>query len=434
MTTPTRERHLPPGWSRARRIVYDWWYAAACIALIFGSDYKLRLRDVHDAVGAGIDTEVLLEVALYGIVAVFILYSFPILPKARRVAIQVYLACCFAALIVLSVSYSPYKVYSAVRAVQFCVVILLLLAASQHATRAHFHRFAHAFLLLVCASIFYGIVKPSPPVNARQVGRFTWLAIHPTISGLLTGLAVVVAASYLWSPRTYRPGPRWSRFAYLLVFAIVCAAMLMTKTRGAIGAALLGIVVLWMMRLGARRLIDLTLTLIVGGAAIALGAGHFITKYFERGEATESLTTLNSRTELWGVAWDAFTKQPMFGYGIGSARGIFYTDTGLGGGHNAIVNLGVELGLVGLLTWTLLIVTLIVGTVRLPRTGPGDAGLDRAMISAITAFLLFDGIFYEGAGSVANAGSTWLFVLVAWLTVAQQAAARAHGEVPATST
>lgn len=405
---------------RFTRIVHDWWFAAAAIAFILGSDYKLRIRDVHDSVSAGIDAEVLLEIALYGMVAVYLLYTFPVLPKSKRVPLQVYLSGCFAALVVLSVAYSPYKVYSAVRSVQLCVVILLVIVGSQYATRAHLHRFAHAYLLLICASVFYGIVRPSPPVNARQVGRFTWLAIHPTISGLLTGLAVVVVTGYLWGPRLDRPGPNWPRAVYLLVLGIVGGAMLMAQTRGAIGGAILGVVVLWMMRLGARRIIDLTLALLVSSAAIALSAGQIITKYFERGEATQSLTTLNSRTDLWAVAWEAFVQKPMFGYGIGSARGIFYTETGLGGGHNAVVNLGVELGLVGLITWLILVASILVGSFRLPRSGPGDLGLDRAMITAVMAFLLFDGIFYEGAGSVANAGSTWLFVLVTWLAVAQR--------------
>lgn len=74
----------------------------------------------------------------------------------------------------------------------------------------------------------------------------------------------------------------------------------------------------------------------------------------------------------------------------------------------------------GLTVWLLMVVAIGVGAIKLRRYGPADAGLDRAMIVAILVFLLFDGIFFEGAGSVANAGSTWLFVLVAWLAVAQR--------------
>lgn len=303
--------------SHTRRLISDWWYPVAVLATIIGSDYKFRIRDVGSATSAGIDAAIIFEIGLYGLVGLFVIYSFRVMPKTRRVPAHVYLAGLFICFVAISATYSPYVSYSAVHTLQGGIVMTLVLAATQHADRAHFHRLAHGYLLLICGSIFYGLVKPSPAVNPRQVGRFTWFAIHPTVSGFLSGLAVVLVVSYLWRPSATRPGPKWPKGTYLLIFAIVLAAMLVTQTRGAIGAALLGIVTLCIMRLGASRLIEVIIAIFVISATVALSSGQIVAKYFARGEDAENLATLSSRTELWAVAWEAIVKKPMYGYGIG---------------------------------------------------------------------------------------------------------------------
>jgi O-antigen ligase len=158
-------------------------------------------------------------------------------------------------------------------------------------------------------------------------------------------------------------------------------------------------------------------------------ASQQITTYFERGEDATKLTSLNNRTELWDVAFEAVRDQPMFGNGITASRGIFYEETGLGGGHNAVVNVLVELGVVGLVVWVALVVSLILGIRRLPKTGPRNLALDRALLLGVITFLLVDSVFYEGAGTLANVASTWLFMSVGWYVVARRSALRAADEL-----
>ncbi len=110
----------------------------------------------------------------------------------------------------------------------------------------------------------------------------------------------------------------------------------------------------------------------------------------------------------------------MFGYGVGASRGIFEEDIGLGGAHNAALNVLVDLGLVGAVCWLALVAALVVGTVRLPRSSDDTMHLDRSMLASILAFSMIAGIFFEGPGAVANVGSLWLFVCVAWLAIAQR--------------
>ena len=97
-------------------------------------------------------------------------------------------------------------------------------------------------------------------------------------------------------------------------------------------------------------------------------------------------------------------------------------ETGLGGGHNALVNIAVELGLVGVICWLALVATLVAGLVRLPRSGPSAP--DRSLLLGVVVFLLVDGIFFEGPAAVTNVASTWLLLAVGWLAVLRRTGPR----------
>ena len=155
-------------------------------------------------------------------------------------------------------------------------------------------------------------------------------------------------------------------------------------------------------------------------AVTAIAFGPTVTAYFERGATSEQLTTLSERTRLWDVAIDSVSETPEFGHGVTAAQGIFLEETGLGGGHNAVVHVLVELGVVGLLTWLALVGTLFVGTRRLSRDGPQGLDLDRSLLLGILTFLMVDGIVFQGPAEVTNVASTFLLVCVAWLTVAER--------------
>jgi O-antigen ligase len=413
----------PPKGSIAGRflaLVDDWWLAVAGIAFIVGSDYKYRTRPPGASQGGNLDSAILVELALYGLVAAYLVLDRFRSPKVRRVPAPLFLSACFVGLCILSLAYTPYPQYALVRCVQVTILLAAVVIGSADGGRAQFHRFAHLYLLLVAAGVVYGLVRPSPAANRLQEGRFTWLAIHPTVSGALTCLAVVVAVGYVIGGRKPRPGPRWSPLTYWVLLAIAVGAGLAAQTRGAILGAVCGAGVLLLSSRRGRALIEVALVALVVLAGVAVAASQQITVYFERGEDSTQLTSLNNRTELWDLAFDAVREQPLFGNGITAARGIFYDQIGLGGGHNAVVNILVELGVVGLAVWVGLVVSLIVGIRRLPKTGPLNMALDRAMLLGIITFLLVDSIFFEGPGSLANVSSTWLFMCVGWYVVARR--------------
>lgn len=400
------------------------------MTLIVASDFKFRTRPPSDALSASIDAAILIELGLYALVGTFLVLANIAVPRTGRPSPQVYLACFFIGLMGLSLLYTPFPQYAMARVGQMVVLLLLTLAAVTHATRAHMHRFAHLFLAVVIASAAYGLAVPSVPVSRLQEGRFTWLAIHPTVSGVLAGLAALIALAYVVSGRRPRPGPVWPFPFYVASLVVVGSALLGSQTRGAILGVGVGAMVLVLASRGGRAVIEATMAIMLALVVVALVASGPVVDYFVRDSEPEDLASLNSRTELWDVAIVAVGENPMFGYGVTAAQGLFYDETGLGGGHNAVVNLLVELGLVGLIVWTILNVVLLVGVRMLDRTGPHSLGLDRAFLLSVLAFLIVDGIFFQGPGAVTNVASTWLFVCVAWLSVAQRESSRPGQAVP----
>ncbi|HMC71824.1 MAG TPA: O-antigen ligase family protein, partial [Mycobacteriales bacterium] len=341
-------------------------------------------------------------------------------PRIRRTPPHLYLGCFFVGLMVLSVTYSAYPQYALVRAGQMCVLLGLTMVAAHKATRADLHWFAHGYIALIAVSVVYGVFVHSTPITKLQAGRFTWLAIHPTVSGVLTGLAALLAAGYLAAKPRSRPGPVWSRAAYASALVIVGRGALASQTRGAVAGCLVGIVVLLLALRGGRAIIELQVILVVVGIAVALLAGGRVVDYFARGETSAQISTLNSRTEVWATARTAIAHKPMFGYGVTASRGLFYDTLNLGGGHNAAVNVFVELGMVGLAAWLALLIALVFGIRRIPIKAFPGLRVDRALLLGVITFLLIDGVFYEGLGATTNVASTWFFVCIAWLSVARR--------------
>jgi O-antigen ligase len=398
-------------WSR-------WWYAICVTVLIIGSDYKFRVRDPTVAVTGAIDGSIALELLLYAAVGCYLLLTHGRFPRISRVSTPVYFACFLVGLMVVSVASAPYPQYAVVRAVQMCVLLALTLVATATTDRGHFHRLAHLFMILVIMSIVYGVANPSPPLAKILTGRFSWFAVHPTVSGVMTGLGVVLAFAYgMWGGRP-RPGPRWPRPLYIGAAVVIGAANLAAHTRGAVGAAVVGCIIVAALTADpgpARRRLLGSLTL--GVLIFWLAASRTIMTYVIRDQDTSDLTSLSSRTDLWAVATDAAAERPLFGYGLGSSRALFYGETGLGGGHNALVNVLVELGVVGVVCFAALVISIVISALSV-RVSRSDGGaLDRAILTGITGFLIFNGFFFEGAGASTNVASTWLFVSVAWLAV-----------------
>ena len=401
----------PAGTDRGRN-----WFAFCALAMLVASDYKFRVRPPGDTLGGGIDIAIVLEIASYCVVAGYLLLTKFSTQRMTRLPALLYFTIAYVLLILFSLVEAPYPSLAGVRAAEVVVLLGLTLAAFRHATSADMHRFAHGFLMLVAVSVIAGVLVRMPRFP-QQESRFTWLRIHPVTAGVFVGIATVIALTYLVTWSANRDGPRWPRYSYAALLAIVGGGLVATQTRGAVlGAAVGAVVVGWCVVRGTRKL-ELFAAVAVVGLAGLLTWGNVVADYLARGETTAELATLNSRTELWSLAWEAIKVHPLFGWGLGSSRGIFLEEIGLGGGHNALVNVAVDLGIFGALVWLALMATLIRSALTIPRSPTGRVLVDRVLVLGILAFLITNSAFFEGLGAVANVSGTWLFLCIAWVLV-----------------
>lgn len=397
------------------------------LGAIVASDYKFRTRDPAQALATSIDGAIVIELGIYALVAVALLRADTPRIRAGSLRAHEYFACLYVGLLVLSLTYTPYLQYGLVRVAQMSLLLWLVMYCANFSDIGVFHRLSHGFIVLVAISVVYGTLVPSPPISSLQAGRFTWLAIHPVVSAVLTGIASLLCLGYVLHGDRPRFGPRWSPSAYACLLAVASAALVASRTRGAVLGVACGAGAL-LLSSGPRHKRATTLGLITLITVIAwMTFGDEVVAYFVRDSSAEELTSLNSRTDLWAVALAAAGERPLFGYGVTAARGIFYAELGLGGGHNAIVNVLVEVGVAGLSVWLLLVATLGWGIWRLNALEDTRLQFDRSVMLAVLAFLMANGMFYEGAGATSNVAATWLLVLVAWLSVVQRVSSRPSG-------
>lgn len=395
------------------------WPVVCVLALILVSDFQFRLRDNDQAVSGNADPFVLLEIATYGMVALFLFTRFRPAPTLHRAGKLTVLAYAYAVVLVVSAVYSPYLMLALVRAGQVVVVVALCRSIVRHTDATVPHRIAHAYLALIAGAVVFGALFPFPRLPS-QPDRFTWLYVHPVQAGEMIAIALVISGAYLLTGHLERLGPRWPTLTYATMFAICLGGLVATKTRGAILGAAVGVAVLLWMRWRGPARFEFAVVGAIVLVVIAASSSEAILEFFARGESVERLATLNSRTDLWTAAFQLWAERPLYGYGLAASRGLFLDTIGLGGGHNALVNLMVDTGLVGALTWLALLVAIVVAASRLARrSGTGRA--DGTIVLAVLLGMIANSIFTDGLGAPANVSCTWLYLLVAWVILGRGA-------------
>ncbi|MDP8991443.1 MAG: O-antigen ligase family protein, partial [Actinomycetota bacterium] len=396
------------------------WVAVLALAMMVASDYKLRLRPPSESLSGRPDFTVLIEIVVYAAVAAFLLLQVAGPPRLRRPTPLLFVAWGLSLTLFATAFYAEYPSLALVRGAQLLITCGLCQAVSRRATRVQLHWLAHAYVLLVTASVLFGAAFQFPRFRLQQ-NRFNWLYVHPVMAGSYLGLAVVLLVCYLASRSRDRP-VRWPGLVYAGLLCVNGAALLATRTRGAIAGCALGVVVAVLCSRPRRRKLD---ALVVMGAVagfVTLVFGGVVLRFLERGESAETLATLNSRTELWEQAFEMVKARPLTGYGLTASRGVFVETIGLGGGHNALVNVLTDSGIFGLL-WFLALLVVLAASIWQLKKRSAPVG-DRTILWAVLAFLLVNSTTNEALGTPANVANIWLFVLVGWAGVLQRARLR----------
>jgi O-antigen ligase len=197
------------------------------------------------------------------------------------------------------------------------------------------------------------------PIPATQVAHYAAVTL---------GLAVV-----LWFSG-HRRGRRT-----LLVVAVTAPILLLTHTRTALVALILGIVIAGLSLVVAesrvRKLFAYTGAVV---AAVAATSTSFITAYLDRGQGTQQLTSLTGRTNFWAavLAYPRNWFQEIFGFGL--SNGQF---NGLPIDSNWLESYQ-EQGLFGVAVCATILVFLIVAAYFQPR------GVQRALALFLVTYSL----------------------------------------------
>ena len=256
--------------------------------------------------------------------------------------------------VVASAAWGATPAYALARGLEYVALAVLAMAtagivASSRASLDHLvslvlRRTVWVTLTLIALGVALGPIFVV--VTASNRDRFTWIGAHPTESGFLLGAALLVLLATSAERLRLPPAGR------VVAIAVVVVALQQNQTRTTLGGVVVGGVVLLACR--ARRDPDrgLQLGFATTGAAVAglLLAGGALSSYVLRDEGTERLTTLNGRTDLWGVGFDALDG-PMawfHGLGFGATRYVFIDQFAFAGdAHNSLLGTLVGLGLVG---------------------------------------------------------------------------------------
>ncbi|HSL74330.1 MAG TPA: O-antigen ligase family protein [Ilumatobacteraceae bacterium] len=419
--TPIRAAVTPPP---SRRRIIDWnrellWLAP--LVLIVATEFKIRRRSIDDLLTGSIDPMIAFELATYALIGIWALWR--ILPDPPRLTTLTVIMWGYMLTTAVSAIYSEFPMLALARAVQLIVIGVVIQLLAGEAGLTTFSRLLHGWIVLLSGSILVGLAYVAPTTGPQE-GRFTWLSVHSVSAGSMLALSVPVLFGLMLSATRRRlPWPAW---AYGSLFVVHVVFLLLTRTRGSIGGALVAIAVMAWLASGRRMKPELVLGSLVAGGALALAFGRPVLEFLTRGETADQIGTFNRRTEIWSLAWDAFVERPLFGLGFNSAKGVFFDETGLGGAHNAAINVMIDVGVAGLVWWFALIIASLGVLARLRRVDrrspvllPGATGTARSdiliLIGMFTAMLI-NSVTTEGLGAAVNVSAIWLFVVAAWLT------------------
>jgi exopolysaccharide production protein ExoQ len=439
VTAPTRVRRpvgaAPDRFAASRPIAPPaapplpaWWTRILWVlplALVVATEYKLRRRNIDEVLEGRIDPLIAMELGVYALIGVWAVWR--LVP--RRPQLQPLMVIMWGYILSTAVSaiYSDFPTLALARGVQLVIIGAVAHLISVDGDLRTIGRLIHGWIVLMSASILAGLAYVAPTSNTQR-GRFTWLSVHSVSAGSMLALSVpILFGLWITAGRRRLPWPQW---VYGSLFLVNLVFLLLTRTRGSIAGGLAAIGVMAWVSSGRKMKPELALASLVGGGALALVLGGPVLDFLTRGETAEQIGTFNRRTEIWTLAWASFLDHPIFGLGFASAKGVFFDETGLGGAHNAAINVMIDVGLVGLVWWTVLIVAIAfaLGRLwRLDRRSPtllvgatGTMRSDVVILLGVIVASLVNSITTEGLGAGVNVSAIWLFLIAAWLTILQR--------------
>jgi O-Antigen ligase len=200
----------------------------------------------------------------------------------------------------------------------------------------------------------------------------------------------------------------WARMAAVAVLPLLLVALIASGSRGPVVAFAVGAIVFFGLtatnREARRRLLLVGAGLLGAAVVVPLALpgssiGRAISTLLGSGAGLSS----NGRSELWAKAFAGFAKHPLFGVGTGGFASLNPT---LPYPHNLLLEMSVELGIVGIL----LIIGVIAGFATRLRvvwqTMNGRDKIDAATLIALFVMIFVNALF---SGAIQDNAELWVW-------------------------
>lgn len=432
MTTTVRTARRRPWTSRLTPAAV----AASLIALsgLFAS-VKFRIRDPLLSVQGAIDSQILIELAVWGVAGAWVLAEAVssdvrwTLARPRHFGTGLGVLALFVFSAAVATLYSTSPLLALVRATQWIILIGLGAVSYIHLKQRRdlmsfwltSRRVLLAFAVLATVATFAFPFWDPFHVDFGGAARFRWFAMAPVGAGGVIGVCLVLAMGTALGVEDPLFQSRWGRIAKFVLVAGLGLLLGATKSRGAMIAsvAAVGVLFLTYPRAQARQLAGLAA--VAGGGLLATGvAAPLIEEYILRGQTAEALGTLTGRTDLAAAALPLIQDRIWFGYGFMSARAEFLDlEWGAGEAHNMVLGMLFSRGVVGLSVLVLLVVVLarnLHRTRNLQRIRTEPMGVESGLVRELKALATY--ILIVGLVTEAISGAPGIYgIVVLWIAL-----------------
>ena len=251
-----------------------------------------------------------------------------------------------------------------------------------------------AAALVVAVQTILPIIQGVDAVTA--LSRATGNVIDPNLFAGYLVLVIPVALAFGVAIRQ-----RWAPLLGAGAMLLLGAALIATLSRGGWLGLIVGVATMAALLPGRRRMV---LGMAIGVMLILLiGVAGPVAARLGTGSGASPLQTFLDRVPIWSAAVSMFMQHPLFGIGVnnfGNYVGAYDPSLDVNQAHDLFLNIAAERGLLGLITFGLVVVVLFRTAISGLRRAPGlsyrvlAAGVT-ASFAAFLADSLFDVAYYD---------------------------------------
>jgi hypothetical protein len=312
-----------------RRFRFTWWHLAWFV--LFLSGLSFRSRTAAEISESPVDAFALYRIGCVGIVGLFLFIRLTLRKThwLRSVSTGVVgLFALYPLLSLVSTVWSvnaPWTIYKSIEfLVDVCMVAAIVATVESVDEYRKFANWTWTLLGILIATAWIGaVVDPSDALFSDPAMRFAGLPLRlvgvvPVVScNDLSEYSAIIALIALCRIFLREEEAEHETNRYWFLFGAAFVTMVVTQTRGAFLAFLVGLVVLLIL---TRRYVLVT----VGGVTSFMLAipllfltnfGNRVQDFFFRGQKVDEASGMSGRLETWQMSFDKIAEHPFTGYG-----------------------------------------------------------------------------------------------------------------------